>query len=80
MPEGLSRSTGEVTAGRAHVGHEGGVAAEEGPADDIGKAGRGVARGVQDLALDGANLKGIPLLEQAIELGPYQTRERGRYE
>ena len=76
VPQGLSRTPREITAGRTHIRHEGGIAAEEGSTDDVGEAGRGVTRSVHHLALDSPNIKGVSLLEQSIKLGSKTKREK----
>src|SRR3546814_18142718 len=57
----------EIATGSAVVGHEQRVADERRITDDIGHAGRGVARGMDGARLDVADLEGIPLVEQVVD-------------
>src|SRR3546814_999549 len=58
----------EITTGSAVIGHEQRVADERRITDDIGHAGRGVARGMDGARLDVADLESIAIVEQVVEL------------
>ena len=66
--EGLGRTAREIAARGAEVGHEQGVADEGGVADDIGQAGRRVARGVQHPRREAADREAVAVDEEPVEL------------
>ena len=66
--EGARVAAGEVGPRRAVVGHEQGVAAEDRVADPVGDAGRGVARRVEHRGVDAADLEGLAVDEEVVEL------------
>ena len=63
-------AAGKVSPGRAIVRHEQRIADEHGIAHLVNNAGRRVPRGVQHLDGQFAELEGLAIREQVIELGP----------
>src|SRR3546814_2473892 len=60
--------------------HEERVAYEGGIADDVGRAGGGMARRVHHAGFEGADREGLAVLEQLVELAPVRSEARFRVE
>src|SRR3546814_6192029 len=73
-------AAGEVAARGAVVRHEERVAYEGGIADDVGRAGGGMARRVHHAGFEGADREGLAVLEQLVELAPVRSEARFRVE